>query len=451
MVQNFKLPRFAKDGLYNLSRQILSLVLGLITSIIVARSLGVEARGVYAVLVLIPTILLIFFNSGVQVAIIYHVARAERDLGEMIRSNVALTTWLSLLGTGVGGILILLTRHLLFQDIGTPLLLISLFILPISMYKDNLNAVFRGLQDFRSFNLIEIAPQVGIFALTIVFVGVLHMGIAGAVAAILGGRIIGLVMALWLLRKDHMPPKLLSLSVNRPYARELFQHGKYVYISNISAFLNYRVDIVMLTLLSTSRSVGIYDVAVTLVERLWSLSDALSLVLLPRIASLSQDNARRQSLTPLVTRYLFWINVIVGILLSVFAEWFILLVYGAEFRESATALRLLTPGIVTWGMATILAQDVTGRGKPQLNAAAAVAAAVLNFSINLLLIPMWDYNGAAVTTTLSYTAYALILGWSFCRLTGIDWRTLVVPTQEDRQHLKAVLHWGIGKLLRRNA
>ncbi len=270
-------------------------------------------------------------------------------------------------------------------------------------------------------------PQVGIFVLTVLFVGFLHLGVAGAIAAILGGRFMGLGLAILLLRKRYATLGLLSFRINWPYTQELLHHGKYVYLSNISAFLNYRVDTFLLTVLSSTRSVGIYDVAVTLVERLWSFSDALSMVVLPRIASLHKDEAQRRYLTPMVTRYLFWINFAIGILLSIFAEWFIRLVYGPEFQNSAQALRLLTPGIVVWGVATILAQDVTGRGEPQLNAIAATGSAVLNVVFNLILIPHLDYLGASLTTTISFTVYALILGWSFCRISGTTWRTLINP------------------------
>jgi O-antigen/teichoic acid export membrane protein len=448
MSSNFNLRRFAKDSAYNLTRQALSILLGLITSIIIARTLGVEARGVYAVTLLLSTILITLINSGFQVSIIYHAARAEHEITSMIQDNNALTVWLALGGLGIGAVVILFLHDYLFSDVPQTLLLFSLFILPVTMFKENLNSIFRGNQDFRTFNLIEIIPQIGILVLTILLVAWLQIGVIGAILAIIGGRLMGLVIAAWTLHKRYQT-NLMSLRINWPYTRQIVQYGKYVHIANISALLNYRIDTLLLNLLSTTRSVGIYDVAVTLVERLWSLSEALSAIMLPRIASLSNDDPQRRHLTPIVARYLFWINVTIGIVLSILAEWLIVLLYGEPYRESAVALRLLIPGIVIWGVATILAQDVSGRGEPRLNAAAATIAALVNFVGNMLLIPHLDYAGASITTTISYTMYALILAWSFSHLSGASWRELIVPTREDVRRLRLVLKWGLNRLSRK--
>jgi O-antigen/teichoic acid export membrane protein len=63
MSQNLELRRLARDSSYNLIRQIWIIIIGLIVSIILARGLGAEQRGIYTLAVLLPEILVIF-ESG---------------------------------------------------------------------------------------------------------------------------------------------------------------------------------------------------------------------------------------------------------------------------------------------------------------------------------------------------------------------------------------------------
>lgn len=151
MSQNLELRRLARDSSYNLIRQIWIIIIGLIVSIILARGLGAEQRGIYTLAVLLPEILVIFLNLGVAPASIFFISRRKIDPSQTFGNNTSFALWISA-GTIIIGILvIILISDWLFPNVPISLLLLSLLIIPIALLIQYLNAIFQGLQDFRSF------------------------------------------------------------------------------------------------------------------------------------------------------------------------------------------------------------------------------------------------------------------------------------------------------------
>src|SRR5207244_886579 len=130
----------------------------------------------------------------------------------------------------------------------------------------------------------------------------------------------------------------------------------------------------------------------------------------------------------------------------VVAEWAIVMLFGEEFRSASLALRLLLPGIIMESVSKIIANDIAGRGRPGINAKLAALAAFINIVANLVLIPRLDFAGSAIATSISYSVLAVTLIFWFCRLTGSNWRELIIPTREDFQRFRTVFQWGIARL-----
>lgn len=423
--------QLARDTAFNITRQTWSILIGLVISILLARGLGTENRGAYAVVIVLTGLFVTFLNGGIGAASTYYLAKQEHTLLTAVHLSLFISTLTSAIGLAIGTTLIALFHNALFPGIAIHLLFVGLAAVPITLFRDNLQVIFLGLQDFRTYNLIGLIPYTLILIFTLALVWGLHMGVEGALAANLIGHAVSLAAALVLLRRRLAPAeKMFPIRVNKTQVRQLVTFGLLVHLSNVIVYFNYRADIFLLNLLTSKVSVGLYDVAVTLGERIWLLSTAVSTVIFPRIASLQTDQERQQ-VTPIVTRYVFWFVLIVAALVYGIAEWGVVLIYGAEFRGAAVVLRLLLPGIILESISKILANDLAGRGKPQLNALLATMASVINIAANLILIPRADLLGSALATSISYSVLALSIMFIFSRLTGVSWRDLILPSRAD--------------------
>jgi O-antigen/teichoic acid export membrane protein len=184
---------------------------------------------------------------------------------------------------------------------------------------------------------------------------------------------------------------------------------------------------------------GVYVIAVQLGERLWMLSQSVSTVILPRLAELSNEEGKRQQLTPLITRWVLWITFSFAILFGVISYPLIALLFGKEFLSGVLPLLLLLPGITVMAPARVLANDIAARGRPGLNAYSSCAALLVNIAGNLMLIPTYGLAGAAVATSAAYIVIFSLCLWMHYRFTGLPvWHNLAI-SRRDVEMIRAYL------------
>jgi len=123
------------------------------------------------------------------------------------------------------------------------------------------------------------------------------------------------------------------------------------------------------------------------------------------------------------------------------AGWLITLLYSPEFQEAAFSLRLILPGIVLLNTVRVLANDIAGRGLPEINLLQSAIALAVNIIANLILIPLFAARGAALASTISYSVLAILTLRVYCRLTKVPWLSIYLPNRTDLAYLLKV--WGI--------
>jgi Na+-driven multidrug efflux pump len=79
----------------------------------------------------------------------------------------------------------------------------------------------------------------------------------------------------------------------------------------------------------------------------------------------------------------------------------------------------------------LLHSDLTGRGRAQITVSVFSLALALNVALNLWWIPRWGAAGAALASTVSYSAGALGLVVCYRRITGVRWRDLLLPSRSE--------------------
>jgi len=154
---------------------------------------------------------------------------------------------------------------------------------------------------------------------------------------------------------------------------------------------------------------------------------------------MKDENQQRDQLTTLVARHVFGFNLLIGFILFLIAEVIIAILYGSEYYESAIALHFLIPGVVLTGMSRVLANDIAGRGKPEINTVHSAIALTFNIILNLLLIPQMGVRGAALASTISYASIAIMKVLAFTQLSGTLWYQVFVFTKDDIQLWHKVL------------
>ena len=436
--QKLGLKKFFWDTVYNLTRQGLSLILGLLTSIFLTRGLGVDARGIYSLVILLPALATAFANLGIAPATVYLVAHKEIPEEDIFSTNMVLTIVSSVLGIAISLVLAIFFNDLLFPGVEQTLLLAATLNIPVSMLATNLAAVLLGKQDFRSYNTITLYPQVVQLILSFPLVWLLNLGIQGAVAMYLTSSFLYLVILVRFLVKSKGVSYHFNFKRIIRHSKRSLNFGLKAYIANVIGFLNYRIDKIILNSLLGSTALGYYDVAVESSEKLWVLSSSIAAVIFPKISSLEEDEERNQ-LTLLVLKNLFFATTAIGVIAFFLIRPAMVLLYGVEFEPAADGFKLLLPGIIAVGLSRILANDMSGRNKPEVSAAVSLIGLVLNIILNFVLVPRFGFLGASISSSISYTTLFIIRWMLFLRISRRRWFEFFVIDKQDIDFWKMVI------------
>jgi Na+-driven multidrug efflux pump len=93
----------------------------------------------------------------------------------------------------------------------------------------------------------------------------------------------------------------------------------------------------------------------------------------------------------------------------------------------------LLPGIVLISGTRVLANDISARGRPELNMYTAWLILIINIVANLLLIPHFGIEGAAIASTIAYTANSFAKLVQYSSLSQTAWWVSFWPNDDDRR------------------
>jgi O-antigen/teichoic acid export membrane protein len=204
-----------------------------------------------------------------------------------------------------------------------------------------------------------------------------------------------------------------------PFAvlREQIRYGAQGQAANMAALFNYRLDQFLVAAFVSRAGVGHYTVAVGLAESVWWISTAVSMVLLPRLTAMEKDDA--DEVTPIVCRNTLVVSVLAGGGLVAVSPLAIQVLFGGEFYpEAFLPLVLLMPGIVAASATRVLGSYLFSRGKIIYTTFATFIALGVTVAADLVLIPLWEVEGAAVASSIAYAAALLATAFWYRRESG---------------------------------
>ena len=303
-----------------------------------------------------------------------------------------------------------------------------------SLHEFNLNH-YLGKEKVATYNwlfLIQILTQVSMMAVLIFGMNIrtakalLYSQLSGYSLATL----VGWVLLFPTLRKEGKEPLKSSF-------KELFHYGAFMQLSTLVSTLNKRLSLYLLNTHCNEKSIGVYASGTQVTEGVNIVGQSIGLV---EFSALS-NTEKQQRASLLTMRFMklavlltFTALLVICLLPTSFFEW----LFSGEFSDIRPVILLIAPGIVFFSAHTVLANYFSGTGKPKYN----LYASLIGFTVTLisafLLIPLLGIRGAAITTSLTYTALFVFQWVVFHKQTGSRLRQLI-PEKEDFSWLKEEL------------
>jgi len=170
-----------------------------------------------------------------------------------------------------------------------------------------------------------------------------------------------------------------------------------------------KIDQVMLKEMLDAKAVGVYAAAVKLCEAWYFVPTAVIASLFPAIITARKNSEtlyeeRVQKLYDLMV----WVAVAVALPTTLFADWVILILYGADFQEAADVLKMYIWAGVFVSLGVASSKWLIAENLERYSFYSTLLGAILNIVCNFYLIPIYGIRGAALATLISYGTAAYL-------------------------------------------
>lgn len=379
--------------------------LTLLTQVLIARLLGVEGFGLYELGLAAIRLFEILGRVGLNVAGMRFVSVSRGDtpgvLKGVILASLGISGMVSLaLGALLTGLAPVLSETVFRNPaLASPLRWFAIGLPWISLMTVS-SSLLLGFQ-VTKYNVYvrEVAQPVAQLVLVMIFFW-LGLGLTGAVWAFILSHVVAVSLAATFLIR--FCPEITDRTVSPVWKSPDLMSMALPLV--VVALLNYSLawaDTLLLGLLSTAASIGVYRAAWRIASAMNVFLDATNSIYGPIVAELNMisEKQRMANLYKATTRWVTYATVPIFVLLIVEAQE-IMALFGRDFDGPGTwVLRILAFGslvnCITGGSGITLI--MMGRQDIQLKISIAVATA--NFGLNLFLIPVWGVIGAAVSAS----------------------------------------------------
>ena len=283
-------------------------------------------------------------------------------------------------------------------------------VLPVLAYVYLRSAMLKSLQHVVLALLPEavIAPMVLSVAIGIFWLmSDSQVGAAHAMLATLAGLMVSAVLGRYLLLQ-RMPAELSQVSRAREPKVWGASARSMMLITGSHMLLN-NADAIMLGLLADATSVGIYAVAAkvsVLVYFPLTIANAAVAPLIPRFHAQS-DHAQLQQVLDQSMRLVTLLAVFLACVLCIGGHG-LLSLFGRDFVAGYTALIILVVGGLINAVAGPSANLLSFTGSERFVSRVMIVTLGINIILNLLFIPRWGIEGAALATVISMMTWNLV-------------------------------------------
>ncbi len=384
------------------------------SGLMVARWLGPEGFGVYAVVNVTVALALQIGSVGLPSANTYFISRDRAAVGPIWANAIMMALVIGLvLSAAVIGFAWL--RPGLYGGVSLRLLAIATAALPFQLlFVLGLN-VLLALDRIRQLNLFDALLPALVLANALVALIALHRHLLLLISLnSAAGIALPLVLAIYLRTIISRQEQSRAMKPDSRLLKAMLAYGVKFYISIMAGTIILRADLLIVNRYRGAAEAGVYGIASQFSFLLLMLPGVIATLLFPRVAA-SQDD--RGEFAIRVTRHTTLIMLLLCLATAVFS-FALPLIYGGRFHDATIQLLILLPGIFFMGLESVLVQHFTGTGLPPAIPWFWIVTVIFNIGLNLLTVPTFGARAAAVNSTLSYALIFVLVAIYFRMKTG---------------------------------
>jgi len=402
--------------------------------------MGPKGNGVYELFQLIVVFSVTLGALGVGHSMVYLVKRVGYKFEDVLSTVFSVgVIWGITLGTFVYIFYNLFPN--LVQGLPASALLLGAVVIPFTLLDSYLIQGFIVDLKIKKQSFLIAIKNTLLVLLILFFVQFRGLNSNGIIYGVSLAFVLSSLIVIYSLRREYKFKFAFSL----PIIKSSLSFGIRNWLGNVFLILNYKLDVLLVNYFLGVKDVGLYSIAVMIATSLFLIPSSVGPLLYSSWSAQPQNEV--DVTTPKISRQILFIAFVLSLFCAAISYFLIPIFYGDQFLPSFTALLFLLPGIITMTVNYILFNNFSSRGKPQYSAYSLIIALIINVLLNIILIPKMGINGAALSSTISYTLSALISIFIFYRITEVQTsKNILMLTSSDFKDMKLSLF----KLLKKN-
>jgi len=398
------------------SLSILSAVAAYLLRIFVARELGPYDYGVFYSVLAVMSFIGLFNNLGFNDAITKFVSEFKvKKEYEKIKSIIIYS--LGIKFTIFSLIMILVfhfSNYIAISIIHEPsaglIVKILTFTILLTAISPIFHSVLRGLGKIKYFSIAAYSSIVFVFIFSVILLPYSsNKLITYSICFLLSGLIVDGLGVFFFIKSFPLFSRVRTI-FSKELLTKFLKFSIPTFAYSIAFTIISYTDTIMLSIIKGPELVGNYQIAVPSAKIVLFFAMALNAVLLPLFSEMWTKGEKKEisSMVSKIVKLSFVITLPISMIFIAFPKIIITLLFGNNYILAAEPLRILAIGYLFYTAASIHFSVMNGIGKPKLTAKVIYSAAVLNFFLNLVLIPSYGLIGAAIASMTSFILSLLI-------------------------------------------
>lgn len=428
---------FIKNAFSLASAELVTKFLAFLLVIYIARELGEVEFGKYAFALSFTLLFAFLSDVGLTQLTIREVAKRKEDAQKYLGSISAIKLILSILTIA----LVVVAINLLGYPQETVLAVyIAGGYSVINSFNQFLCSFYRAFEQMEYELATRVIEKIIIFSLAITFLLLGH-GVIAVVSSFLIGSLIRLGISVFFVVTRYAKPQF---NLDRQFIWTLFTQALPFGLTTLFVVIYFKIDTVMLSMMVGDAAVGHYNASYNIIEGLIALvAGSFGGVIFPMLSKNFTHSAEKLKKLYLQS---FQIILIVGIMIFVFVELFssyiIGILYGPEYQISALVLQIQIIAFLIICVSTVTSTLLNSASMQRIVAIGTGLGALLNVTLNYVLIPQYSLFGAAWATVITELFGFSLYFYYSTRMLNIEWgdfRTHIFILRENIRTMKNLI------------
>jgi len=387
------------DTLIVSSARFLSKLSGFVFFMILARLLSVNDYGVLAIIISVYGVLLPLFSGKFYLTATYLVSKSKKKsktFSDLIPIQIIISV-ISFLFLFFASDVIARFYEL---NISIPLKILSVS-LSVELLTMFYWSYFLGKKEFKKYSLVLFFDGFSYISLPIIFYFLL--GWVGIFIGLSASKIFSLLFYSFVINQR------ISLRINFSLWKEVWDYGKYLFLSSVISIAYAQVDVLILAKFIDKATLGLYYIASKIAIILVIIGTSASMVNLSKTSGVELKEIK--NVIKKNFKEFLVLNALCIPLILLSAPLIIPLLFGQEYVRSVNFLIPLTIVYFLAGLSGILTSGIQGVGRFKEYLLIQLLGTIPALFLFFVLIPAWGIAGAIISMVFMYGVMAALSGF----------------------------------------